>query len=278
MTARWTGVLIALALAVPMARAQDLLPPPVPSGPPIVLAGSAILDDTPPSGRPTITATVAETPFLDNGLNLSGAHPRHPTPPPAGFVSSACNFNPWCGDNIFSPDFSSCQVLLGGYFSSKLGPKIPSFSYVPFTLRQGWMLNAPAEHESKWRGCWEFLCDITAAPIVSSYGSYLFGPSFLLRYNFVQPDAALVPYFQTGPGFVISDAYKDRSQGAIGQAFEFYLHAEFGLHYFLSNNWAIDLEGGLQHISNARLAKRNLGVNAFGFSVGVTYYFPSGGR
>ncbi len=41
---------------------------------------------------------------------------------------------------------------------------------------------------------------------------------------------------------------------------------------------SLDIEGGLQHISNAGLANRNLGVNAFGGSIGLTYYFPWGTR
>jgi Lipid A 3-O-deacylase (PagL) len=41
-------------------------------------------------------------------------------------------------------------------------------------------------------------------------------------------------------------------------------------------NASLDVEGGVQHISNGGLAGRNLGVNAFGGALGFTYYFPAG--
>ncbi len=52
------------------------------------------------------------------------------------------------------------------------------------------------------------------------------------------------PYSQVGAGFVLNDAYRDKSQKAIGAFFEFYLHAEVGVKYFISQNWSLDLEGG----------------------------------
>ena len=118
----------------------------------------------------------------------------------------------------------------------------------------------------------------TAAAIISDYGTAFAGPSALIRYNFVRPEARLVPYLQGGVGFIINDAYLDRTQRAIGEAFEFYLHIEMGARYFVAPNWSVDIEGGLQHISNGTLAPRNLGANSLGVTVGFTYYFPSGGR
>ena len=76
--------------------------------------------------------------------------------------------------------------------------------------------------------------------------------------------------------FTKRDAYHDPNQRAIGQAVEFYLHAEVGLKCMIAPNLSLDIEGGLQHISNAGLASRNYGVNALGGSIGLTYYFPWG--
>ena len=102
------------------------------------------------------------------------------------------------------------------------------------------------------------------------------GPSLLLRSNWLDPDSPFVPYGQVGAGGVLNDAYRERTQMAIGEAFEFYLHCELGLKYLVAPNLSLDVEGGLQHISNGRLASRNLGVNALGETLGLTYYFPSG--
>jgi lipid A 3-O-deacylase len=203
----------------------------------------------------------------------------YPSPPPANYSSSSCNFNVWCGENRFSPDFSTQEVRIGGYTTFPgFGPRIRNFSYVPLSVRHGWMLNAPQDIDSLYRGNFEVLFDVTAACITSGLGKGFIGPSILWRYNFVQPGASVVPYLQGGSGFVLTDAYKDRTQRAIGQAFEFYLRAEVGARFFLTDNWSFDIEGGYQHISNARMAERNYGVNALGAQIGFTYFFPSGGR
>jgi opacity protein-like surface antigen len=100
------------------------------------------------------------------------------------------------------------------------------------------------------------------------------GPAALLRYNFVQPEARLIPYVQGGAGIAWNDAYRNQHQIAIGEAVEFTLQAGVGVHYLLSKNWAVGAEADFYHISNAGLARRNAGINAVGGSVGVTYYFP----
>jgi hypothetical protein len=203
----------------------------------------------------------------------------HPNPPPAAFAGSACNFNVAClpGD-LFSPDYSSYQVLLGAYASSSLGPTINSFNYLPISLRCGWMLTAPDDLDGDLRGNWECLGGLNIAPIFSRYGHCAVGPSVYLRRNFVQPDAKIVPYAQLGAGFLITDAYTAEWQHTIGQAFELNFQASIGLRCFISDNWSLDIEGGYQCINNANMASRNAGVNALGAQVGFTYHFPVGGK
>jgi hypothetical protein len=261
----------ALLLAVPtVGTAQPpaaLIPPPIPTGAPLTpLPGQD-------SVRSVITAEVAEpaaAPFLDGRTAPTGA-------PPAGHVRTDCTFDSWCGGNVFAAGNTSCQVLLGAYFSNDLGPPIAAYNYVPLTFRHGWMLTDPSD-ERRWPGNWEFLADFTVSAVTSDYGHWFAGPSFYLRRNFVGPDATFVPYSQVGAGFILNDAYRDKTQDAIGAFFEFYLHLQVGVKYFVSKNLSLDLEGGVQHISNANTAGRNLGVNAAGVQVGFTYYFPSGAR
>jgi hypothetical protein len=50
---------------------------------------------------------------------------------------------------------------------------------------------------------------------------------------------------------------------------------EIGVKYFVAPNLSLDLEAGIQHMSNGGMANRNLGVNAFGAQVRLTYYFPT---
>lgn len=250
--------------------AYGRIPPPIPTGPPLEL---------PPESKPTWptwleddvrpASVLQESPrFLPEADN-----PRHPTPPPATYAGSACNFDSVLSGDVFSPDYGNIQVLFGAYFSSRLGPAIPDFNYLPITIRQGWMLTS-SESNALLPGNWEFLADITVAPITSTYGTIFGGPSFFLRKNLASPGASIVPYCQGGVGFILNDAYQDQTQMAIGQKFEFYLHAQVGVKLFLSQDLSLDLEVGMQHISNANLASRNHGVNAFGAQVGFTYYFP----
>jgi len=41
----------------------------------------------------------------------------------------------------------------------------------------------------------------------------------------------------------------------------------------LNDRWSLLIEGGYQHISNADTAARNVGVNAFGGSVGLGWIY-----
>jgi hypothetical protein len=176
---------------------------------------------------------------------------------------------------LFRPGVTSAQFMGGAYWNVNLGPRIPAFNYVPVSIRQGVMLTCPEDH---WwgHGNFEFLFDLTGAAITSSYGHFFAGPSFYLRTNWLPPGSPVVPYVQLGTGAVWNDAYKDQSQRAIGEGLEFYQHVECGLKCFLAPNLSLDVEGGLQHLSNGGLAKRNYGMTALGASVGLTYYFPIG--
>ena len=77
---------------------------------------------------------------------------------------------------------------------------------------------------------------------------------------------------------MLTDANKDQGQHAIGQSIEFYQHVEVGVKCFLTPSLSLDLEGGIQHLSNGGLANRNYGMNAVGGGIGLTYYFPAWGR
>lgn len=192
-----------------------------------------------------------------------------PTPPPLASPASETGM-----EALFRPGATSAEFRGGAYWNFNFGPRIPAFNYVPLSIRQGMMLTCPENH---WWGYgnYECLIDLTGAAITSTFGHYFVGPSFYLRANWVT-DSCVVPYFQLGTGGVWNDAYKDQGQRAIGEGFEFYQHVELGLKYFVAPNMSLDVEGGLQHLSNGGLARRNLGVNALGATVGFTYYLPTG--
>ena len=169
----------------------------------------------------------------------------------------------------------SFQIVSGALFSlTGLPEGSPVFNYAQTNLRLGWMLTSPGPHPSFMRGNWEGLFEITNSIIFNGFGNYIGGITGLLRYNFVQPDWKLIPYIQGGVGVVYNDAYKDKTQNAIGQAIEFTPQFSLGVHYLLTRNWSIDAEGMFHHISNANMSKRNGSINALGGFMGVTYRFP----
>jgi hypothetical protein len=166
-------------------------------------------------------------------------------------------------------------MLVGTYFSHQrmIGPQDVPFDFVPIDVRLGYMVYDPWPDGWFFRGNIEALLDLTEATVMRGPGVYVVGPSMLVRGNFVQPDARLVPYIQGGAGIVFNDAYHDQDQRAIGQAQEFYLTAAVGLHYLVNLNWSVDAECGYAHISNADLAPRNYGINGLGVAIGLTYTF-----
>ena len=178
------------------------------------------------------------------------------------------------------PRFTA-QVMGGYYVNSGLGPNAPlgspvdaDFDYIPLSLRFGYLLTSPSERQHLFRGVGEILVELMAAPVVDGFANVVVGPSLLLRYNFVQPNASIVPYIQGGAGLVYSDGYKTEGQDALGQAVEFLLQCQVGLRWMLNDKWSLDFEGGLQHISNANVSDHNGGINNLGASVGLTYYLP----
>jgi len=266
----WFAFLAFIAVSSATSFGQDaplpaIIVPPPPNGPP-------------PAANPSIPRPT----WLEEGTAARPAggvmidHPVWSNGQGAGVSTShesACTFDG--PDSNFFPCATSSQFLAGAYFNWRPGPRIPKFDYVPVSFRQGWMLSDPAMGPFG-RGNFEGLIGIDAATIATSYGNWLAGPSLFLRYNFLEPGSAFVPYGQGGVGFVLTDAYHDQTQRAIGQAFEFHLHYEVGMKYFVTPNMSLDFEFGFQHISNANMADRNYGVNAWGAQIGFTYYFPWG--
>ncbi len=165
------------------------------------------------------------------------------------------------------------QALAGAFFSfSPDGSERVDFDIAIASLRLGWMLSTPGG-EGFFRGNYEFLLEVFGGPVIDGPGSGVVGATMILRYNFVQPEARVVPYFQVGAGGLYSDGYEDQSQNSLGSAFEFNLQASVGARFFVCPQWAITVEGGYRHISNAGFADRNRGVDSLGGLVGVSYFY-----
>jgi len=105
--------------------------------------------------------------------------------------------------------------------------------------------------------------------VFNGTGTYVAGATAWLRYNFVPARSRLLPYAQAGAGFVFTDI--DRN--LLGQDFNFNLGLGVGFRYLISERWSLSLEYRYQHISNANLAHRNVGINAHGPVLGLSFFF-----
>jgi hypothetical protein len=178
----------------------------------------------------------------------------------------------------------SAQFIGGYYVSSGVGPAPTPYGvsdvgrsridYVPLSFRAGYELPKVWLCDTCLAGRVEGLVEYDYFPILRQFGSYFTGPAVLGRYNFLHPEGSLfTPYIQAGAGLLLTDAYRTQSQRLIGRWQEFLLQTAVGGHYALTEQVSFDVETGLQHISNARLGRRNGGINDIGLTVGVTYRF-----
>ena len=184
------------------------------------------------------------------------------------------DFTPGSIQHIYTKDRLSLQVVSGAIFSPTiLATRTPVMDYAQTNLRLGWMINEPGQVGFMLRGNFEAILEMTNSIIYKGPGNYMGGFTALIRYNIVSKNSRFVPYVQIGAGIVYTDAYKERTQKAIGNSVEFTPQGGIGCHYLINKNWSVSAELIFHHISNAGLDKRNRGINAFGGFLGLTYYF-----
>ena len=175
---------------------------------------------------------------------------------------------------IYVQDRISIQLVSGAIFSPTIfASRTPVMNYAQTNLRLGWMVNGPGRVGFLPRGNLEAILELTNSIIYKGPGNYMGGLTALIRYNIVPKGSRFVPYIQVGAGVVYTDAYKDRTQNAIGNSVEFTPQGSVGCHYMINKNWSISAEAIFHHISNAGVDHRNRGINAFGVFLGLTYYF-----
>lgn len=128
------------------------------------------------------------------------------------------------------------------------------------------------ERDDWLRGYNQFYFSAVAEPILEGIENRYFGLNFGLRYNFVQPDSRLIPYFSGGIGLGWIDSHAN-VPGAQGQDFTFNVLAAAGLSYKVSDQWNINVGILYQHLSNAGQTDPNPSLNLLGPQVGVSYSF-----
>ncbi len=115
----------------------------------------------------------------------------------------------------------------------------------------------------------ELLAAGEGGAIFEGVGHYVAGGTIWARYNFIQEKHRWVPFVQAGGGAT----YTDLDRRILSQNFNFNLDLGVGVRWLLTRNWSLSLEYRYQHISNANLGKKNVGINADGPVLGVAYLF-----
>jgi hypothetical protein len=176
--------------------------------------------------------------------------------------------------SAFSRGNTEFEVLAGAYggVNSKGTEKRPDYGFALASLRYGWMLNDPSG-DGFFRGNWEFMLGAFGGPIFEGPGSYHVGADLALRYNFVQPGATVIPFFQVHAGGVYSDVSDDNAQGYLGTKTNFALGASLGVRWMLSERFALVTAIDWQHYSNAGHTDTNRGYNGLGGMIGVSWFY-----
>lgn len=182
------------------------------------------------------------------------------------------------GQQTLQPDDSATLFERGNYeLALSAGPMFspigankgrPTLNYALSGAQCGWMLT-DARGSSWLSGNLEVAAEAIGAGIFEGKGNYISGGTAWVRYNFVQPNWRLVPYAETGAGADGTDV----DSRLVGGRFAFNLNVGAGTRYFVAKDWSINLEFLYQHISNATLYRNDLGINAIGPVLGVSYFF-----
>jgi lipid A 3-O-deacylase len=169
----------------------------------------------------------------------------------------------------FNTDHHEMALMSGAMFSPIGADKGRSTENYSLTgLQYGWMMT-DLVGGGFLRGNWDISLEAMGGRVFTGKGTYIVGGTLWFRYNFVQANWRVVPYIQAGGG---AEAL-DMDTKLIGQTFNFNLDVAAGARYFVARNWSVNLECRYQHLSNARLSNHDLGINAVGPMVGVSYFF-----
>jgi len=177
--------------------------------------------------------------------------------------------HPFSLDDHFQAGWHEGTAGAGVMFSPfSAGPGRPTVNYAFGYVQAGYMINNVG-HDGFWRGNWELVPEAFGAGIWHRTGHYIAGWALMLRYNFVPRGWRLTPFIQGGGGTVLMDIDHQFD----GQNFNFNLVASGGTRYFIKKNLSLNAEYRYQHISNADTGRRNIGLNATGPVIGVSWFF-----
>ncbi len=117
----------------------------------------------------------------------------------------------------------------------------------------------------------ELLIEPIAAHYSQPFSASALGGSLVIKYNFLS-FGRWMPFWGGGAGVLWTDLAPRIPEQST--KFNFILQAGPGVSYFVSENWAITAGFRFHHISNAGLGERNVGLNAWLFTLGFSFFSP----
>jgi hypothetical protein len=160
--------------------------------------------------------------------------------------------------------------LSGGAMFSPIGADHgrPTLNYTLSGVELGWMLS-DVDHTSWLPGNLEVAGELIGGAAFVGPGNYLAGVTAWARYNFVPSRWRVIPYLQAGAGLEAIDM----DSRLVGGKFAFNLNIAVGTRYLVARHWSINAEFLYQHLSNATIATHDIGINAVGPMLSVSYFF-----
>lgn len=115
----------------------------------------------------------------------------------------------------------------------------------------------------------ELLIEPMAAHYYEPFSASAFGGSLVLKYNFLS-FGRWMPFWDGGAGMLWTDLAPRIPEQST--QFNFILQTGPGVSFFVSENWAITAGIRFHHISNSGIGNRNIGLNAWLFNLGVSFF------
>lgn len=171
-------------------------------------------------------------------------------------------------DELFHGSQHELSFGAGPMFSPFIASTVrPTVDYALAEAQYGFMVSDVAG-PGIFRGNVELLPAVFGAGIWENTGHYIAGGTLWFRYNFVPQNSRIIPYFQVGGGWT----FMDIDHRYDGENFNFNVDGGAGVRYFIKPKVSLNLEYRFQHISNADLWKHNIGLNAQGPILGVSWF------
>jgi hypothetical protein len=172
-------------------------------------------------------------------------------------------------DDNFRHGWHEATVGSAVYFSDVIRRfDHPDVNYWAGYAQLAYTMTSPGG-EGFFRGSFQLAPEVFGAGIFHGPGSYVAGATIWFRYNFVQPGWRFVPYVAGGGG----GTFLDIPHQFDGKDFNFNLDLAAGARYFVTQHCSLNAEYRFQHISNANLWSRNVGLNTTGPALSVSFFF-----